>query len=559
MINGPEISVVMPAYNAGKFIDSAIKSILNQTFSEFEFIIINDGSSDETGNMINSFVDDRIVVINNDRNLGNYPSRNKGHEIARGKYICVMDADDIADKHRPERQFLFMEEHPEIGLAGSGFRYLDEKEDIFRESDYETIKVLLFRNICFLHPTLILRREYLLKYNLQYNEKYYYAADYDLIVRAAGFFCITNIPEVLLNYRKHGNQISVKNSQRQVEFVNEIAVGQLRNIGIEPDQSEVIIHTQLLKGIPLEYSKRQALTTWIDKVKLANRKVKYFNDVELENFFTSLLALQSFFNFRKQVDLKTKPLHIIEKFDLTDVTFVFLLRIESQKRVENLDAVLEFITRHFKTNVLLIEADREQQYINKHSAEKISYYFVENTDEVLHVTKYVNLLIAKATTPFVAVWDIDAICSPDQVIDSVVKLRCGEAVMCFPYDGRIYKCNEMYSDLFRQTSEIDVLKKLMPVIKLLNGYHAVRGAFIVNKEKYMKTGGDNEKIYGWGYEDIERVKRMEVLNLPVHRTEGPLFHLWHPRGMNSRFLSSSNKIRNLKELLVTCRLQCEPS
>ena len=119
----PGISVIMPVYNTGEYLGEAIQSILDQTFRDFELIIINDGSSDNSLKIIKSFKDTRIKFISNTSNRGNYPSRNEGISIARGKYICVMDADDIALKSRLERQYLFMERNPEIGLAGSGFKY----------------------------------------------------------------------------------------------------------------------------------------------------------------------------------------------------------------------------------------------------------------------------------------------------------------------------------------------------------------------------------------------------------------------------------------------------
>ncbi len=118
----PKISVLMPAYNAEKFIDKAIKSILSQTFTDFEFIIINDGSTDNTEEIILSFTDSRIRYVKNETNIKLIQTLNKGIELARGKYIARMDSDDISTPQRLELQYQFMEGNPHIG-ASSGLIY----------------------------------------------------------------------------------------------------------------------------------------------------------------------------------------------------------------------------------------------------------------------------------------------------------------------------------------------------------------------------------------------------------------------------------------------------
>ena len=123
----PKISVVMPAYNAEKYIGEAIESILNQTFKDFEFIIINDGSVDHTKEIIREYNDPRIVLLENDKNRGIVLSLNKGLDAATGKYIARMDADDIALKNRFERQVEYLDEHKDIGVLGTGICTFGEK------------------------------------------------------------------------------------------------------------------------------------------------------------------------------------------------------------------------------------------------------------------------------------------------------------------------------------------------------------------------------------------------------------------------------------------------
>lgn len=134
--NNPAISVLMPVYNGERFLKEAIDSILSQTFTDFEFIIINDGSTDNTENIILSYKDERIVYIKNDVNLKLIKTLNKGVDLARGKYIARMDADDISLPTRLEVQYKFMERHPELAAISSWVNYISDKNKIIGKSTY---------------------------------------------------------------------------------------------------------------------------------------------------------------------------------------------------------------------------------------------------------------------------------------------------------------------------------------------------------------------------------------------------------------------------------------
>ena len=125
----PKVSVVMPAYNAEKYIGEAIESILNQTFRNFEFIIINDGSVDRTKEIIQEYDDPRIVLLENDKNSGIVVTLNKGVDAATGEYIARMDADDIALSNRIEQQVMFLNTHRNIGVVGSALQIFGEEID----------------------------------------------------------------------------------------------------------------------------------------------------------------------------------------------------------------------------------------------------------------------------------------------------------------------------------------------------------------------------------------------------------------------------------------------
>lgn len=238
---------------------------------------------------------------------------------------------------------------------------------------------------------------------------------------------------------------------------------------------------------------------------------------------------------------------------LSDVTFLVPLRIDSQERKENADTLIKYIFHHLNTSFIVLEADVTRKFYPEQEPEGFQYVFFEDTDEVFHRTRWINLLMSFAKTPFVAVWDADAISPPEQIVEAVKMLREREAVMSFPYDGRFYSCDKVSGYFFKIILDFEILMKRFPFMSLMHGYHSVGGAFIVNKKKYMKAGGENENFYGWGPEDAERVKRMELLYLPIYYSCGPLFHLWHPMGKNSWFANLNVEIRNRKEFLLTCK------
>lgn len=240
--------------------------------------------------------------------------------------------------------------------------------------------------------------------------------------------------------------------------------------------------------------------------------------------------------------------------DLTDVTFLVPLRIDSPERKENIETLIKYTFLHFKTNFIVLEGDSTPKFNLECYQEGMHYEFIEDKDEIFHRTKWINRLISLSDTPFVAVWDSDAIAPSGQILNAVDKLRLDEAVLSFPYDGRFYSCDKVSCELFKKLLNIEILLKREPVMKLMHGYHSVGGAFIVNKEKYQEAGGENENFLGWGPEDTERVKRLEILGLPIYYSPGPLFHLCHPMGKNSWFANKGLERNNRQVLQETCKI-----
>ena len=204
----PKISVVMPVYNTKEeWLREAIESILNQSYKDFEFIIIDDGSDKSIEPIVNSYNDDRIVFIRQN-NQGIARSLNSGFKIAKGEYIARMDSDDISMPERFEKQVTFLDNNPQITVLGSWFETFPKKE-IYKHP--KNPKYLDFTKFCCIaHPSVMLRRSVFEKFNLTYNPNYK-CEDYELWSRAVRILDFYNLQEVLLKYRVHSSNASKPN------------------------------------------------------------------------------------------------------------------------------------------------------------------------------------------------------------------------------------------------------------------------------------------------------------------------------------------------------------
>ena len=218
MINKIKISIIMCAYNSEKFIEASIMSILTQTFSNFELIIINDGSTDGTATIINKFskTDKRIKQINFKKNIGVYVRRNIGINLAKGKYLAFMDSDDISLPKRLEIQYNYLQQNPEFYLIGSSYEIIDKNNEHIRNeiaiTGFPTIKNILPEKMLFLTSSLMLRND---KKN-KFRVKFIYAGDYDfvLLLLSKGYK-MNNLPDILVKYRININ--SITGSKRSIQ------------------------------------------------------------------------------------------------------------------------------------------------------------------------------------------------------------------------------------------------------------------------------------------------------------------------------------------------------
>lgn len=221
MKENPEVSVIMPVYNAEKYLDEAIQSILNQTFKNFEFLIFNDCSKDNSWEIIQKYAkqDKRIITFNSEVNKGYVAHLNRGIEMVKGKYIARMDNDDISLPTRFEKQVKFLEENQQVGMCGSW--YIQEGgrghgRIVELPCQLEDIYLLMLYGNAFSHPSVMIRKDVLETNNIRYNVSLMPSEDYALWVTLLEHSKLANIPEVLFKYRIHDNNFGrKKRSQTQ--------------------------------------------------------------------------------------------------------------------------------------------------------------------------------------------------------------------------------------------------------------------------------------------------------------------------------------------------------
>ena len=206
----PKISVIMPVYNTyDKDLREAIDSILNQTYSDFEFIIINDGSANNAEEVILSYQDSRIKYVKNEQNLKLIATLNKGLDLAQGEYIPRMDSDDISDKTRFEKQMNILENNKNIGLVGTGCVKFPKYPPTFYLTENEQIKnSLIFEHNAICGASSIMRKSIIDDNNLRYDFKYKHAEDYAMWLKLMNLTEFHNINEILYFYRWHNENVS---------------------------------------------------------------------------------------------------------------------------------------------------------------------------------------------------------------------------------------------------------------------------------------------------------------------------------------------------------------
>lgn len=222
---------------------------------------------------------------------------------------------------------------------------------------------------------------------------------------------------------------------------------------------------------------------------------------------------------------------------LEQITIGIPVRIDSWERKRNLLALLHYISSS-GMRVHVWDAGSEECQFPDDICSKITYTYERDENLVYHKTRYVNLLLREISTPIVAIWDADIIFSLSQLEASIQAIIERKYVMSIPYNGVVKMLSKKQSEAYILSGQrYDHLVSHDDMYARLMWRPSCGGVFVVDREKYLRYGGDNERFISWGPEDAERIRRMEILGESVHWTNGgPLYHLWHPRGENPDIL-----------------------
>ena len=248
-MNFPLVSVVMPVYNAEKYLKEAIDSILSQTYPNFELVVVNDGSTDSSREIILSYADPRIRLIENEKNSGIVFTRNVGLMAAAGVYTATLDSDDIAVPDRLTRQVNFLETNLTHGMCGSFYTVIDGKGQVTKKVEFpvnhKDIITHLTINNCFCNSTILVRSP--LAKELKYREQYDIVEDYELWYRISKRAELANLPFYGTYYRVHGNNISVSKMNDMFERVKKINHQILIDSEITFSERELELHARFLR------------------------------------------------------------------------------------------------------------------------------------------------------------------------------------------------------------------------------------------------------------------------------------------------------------------------
>lgn len=298
MLSNPLVSIIMSVYNDEKYLSKSIESILNQTYTNIEFIIINDGSRDDSLDIIKKYynIDDRIVLIDQ-KNIGLTKSLNKAIKLSNGKYIARQDSDDISVLNRFEKQIKFMEDNPNYALVGTNIIKIDKDDKQLEvnktQYNYKDIVDTFKTRNCIAHGSVMINKE-LLKNELFYDENFKYAQDFRLWAKIAKNYKIANLEEPLYKLRIHNDSISKQKIEQQSVYAAVVAY--------EFDYNVIV------SNINLEIKNNINLQKKIGIILLMNFQphiaIKYFNKLDIYywiSFILKFINLKMIKNIIKRV------------------------------------------------------------------------------------------------------------------------------------------------------------------------------------------------------------------------------------------------------------------
>ena len=273
----------MPVHNGAVHLAEAMHSILRQSLRDFEFLIIDDASTDDSVSIIEEFKDPRIRLIQSPERLKLSGALNLGLDQAHGRYIARMDADDISLPKRLEIQTRFMEQNPEIGICGSWIRYFGSSTQILcRPTHHQEIRAFTLIDTPFAHPTVMLRRDMFEHHHLRFNGEFFPTEDFELWTRVLRLMPAANLPQILLRYRIHNQSLTGADWTNMDEQAIRVVQTQLQSLGITPSSEELRFHRQLTMGrLEMTEAGLDQAENWLSRLLEANQSTHAFDQSTL--------------------------------------------------------------------------------------------------------------------------------------------------------------------------------------------------------------------------------------------------------------------------------------
>lgn len=279
-----EISVILPIYNASLYLKDAIDSILNQSFGDFELIVYDDGSTDDSRSIVDAYQDKRIVKRYFDENQGLIKILNLGFSEAKGKYIARMDADDISHPNRFEIQRNFLETHPEIGICGTQLELIHTGEVLERPTEDGDIRWWIFKGSPFAHPSVMIRKQVIDDNNLRFDPKAYVVEDFDFWWHLAFHTKLANLNQTLLKYRIHEQQESTAKNAIQAKNFKLSQIDFIQHLGLNSNEfTPDTINNILSRNLKITPENLLKISAFFEALSVSKIAVEFFGMKVIES------------------------------------------------------------------------------------------------------------------------------------------------------------------------------------------------------------------------------------------------------------------------------------
>jgi hypothetical protein len=278
MSRTPRIAVILPVHNGADFLAEAIQSVLSQTFTDRELLVIDDGSADRTPEILAGFAS-RVRVIRFPQRRGLVAALNVGISESRSEFVARMDSDDVCLPNRLQRQVDFLDANAEVGVCGTWIREFGESQHLHAfPAEPEQIRARMFFGWAMCHPTLLIRRAMLQEHYLRYSDQFPHSEDLDLLLRASAFTKLANIPEVLLRYRVHRQQVASQHREEQRHERHALLVRQLRQVMPDATKEDETLRLAMADGA-VGFSALPKVDAWLHRLEHANgQSLRYDRD-----------------------------------------------------------------------------------------------------------------------------------------------------------------------------------------------------------------------------------------------------------------------------------------